>query len=737
MQDLMKKALTKQNSTDLNDRINVEIIEPENPSRRALLKAGLFSAGGLVLGFSLPMANKAYAQDSSTVEKTVYPVSAWLQVSENGQVRLIIPVSEMGQGSQTALTMIFADELGADYHAIIVKTPLNNPLYNNPIFGMQLTGGSTAVRAWWQPLSVVAATLREMLATAAAQKWQVSANDCVVNNNQVRHPNKTEYFAFQELIVDLQKITPPKTPTLKKPEDYRYIGKSMPRVDTASKINGTAEFGIDVQLPNMLIATVAQSPVFGGQVDTFDEAAAKSVKGVKAVVQIPHGIAVVADSYWQAKKGLDKLNPTFKGGETQGLSTQSIEQRLQDGLKKDGESVKQSKVVKDFARELDVVYSAPYLAHTTMEPMNATAHVTDSSCEVWAPTQNQTGAAQIAAKTSKLQSDQVTIHTTYLGGGFGRRVYVDFVAQAVTLSQKMGAPVKVIWSREEDIQHDFYRPAAVCGFKIKTGKKGLPVEWNSKVVSDSTIAEFSNGSSTMIDNAMSEGLADQEYQLDNLGLSVVREDFKIPIGFWRSVGHSYSGFFKEGVMNELAMQANMDPFEYRRALLKPNSRTAGVLNRLEALSNWKTSPPSAQSSSGTGKGMAIVESFGSFAGQVVEAHLDNNRIVIDKVYCVIDCGKVVNPAIVKRQLSGGIVYGITAALTGKINFKDGKVVETNYNNYPMLSYKDTPEIVVEIIASQQAPGGYGEPGVPPLAPALAAAITQLTGKVYRDLPIQV
>jgi isoquinoline 1-oxidoreductase beta subunit len=548
----------------------------------------------------------------------------------------------------------------------------------------------------------------------------------------VRHPNKTEHFAFQELIVDLQKITPPKTPTLKKPEDYRYIGKSMPRVDTASKINGTAEFGIDVELPNMLIATVAQSPVFGGQVDTFDEDAAKSVQGVKAIVHIPNGIAVVADSYWQAKKGLDKLKPTFKGGETLELNTRNIEQRLQDGLNKKGEQVKKAKAVKDYARELDVVYSAPYLAHTTMEPMNATAHVTDSKCEVWAPTQNQTGAAQIASKTSSLQPDQVIIHTTYLGGGFGRRAYVDYVAQAVTLSMEMGVPVKVIWSREEDIQHDFYRPAAVCGLKIKTNEKGLPVEWQCKIVTDSTMAEFTGGSNTMVDGAMSEGLADQEYQLDNMSLSVVREDLKIPIGFWRSVGHSYSGFFKEGIMNELANQAKMDPFDYRRALLKPEARTAGILNRLETLSNWKGTP-----TSGTGRGVAVVESFGSFAGQVVEAHLDNNRIVIDKVYCVIDCGKVVNPEIVKRQMSGGIIYGITAALKGKINFKDGHVVETNYDNYPMLSLKDTPEIVVEIIASQQPPGGYGEPGVPPLAPALAAAISQLTGKIYRDLPIKV
>lgn len=729
MQDLINKNF-KQAKQPLNN-VQVEVLEPQNPGRRDLFKAGLLGLGGLVLGFSLPTAQKAYAQ-TNPVDKKSYPLKAWLQLDNQGGLSLVIPVSEMGQGSQTAIAMILADELGADYDNISVQSALNSSIYNNPAFGMQLTGGSTAVRAWWEPMRVVAATLREMLVMAAAQQLQLKATECKAVSGNIIHSGSRQEVAFQQLIDAASKVTPPAKPKLKDASEYRYIGKPMPRVDTAAKTDGSAVFGMDVVLDDMLIATVAQSPVFGGEIDSYDEAAAKSVKGVKAVVELNNGIAVVADSYWQAKKGMDKLKPVFKGGNTAGLNTQSIEQRLQKGLKKTGVEVKKSKTVSSFSGHHQVTYQAPYLAHTTMEPMNATAHVTDSRCEVWAPTQNQAMTAKIAADISLLQPDQVVVHTTYLGGGFGRRAFVDYVAQAVQLSMEMESPVKVIWSRAEDIQHDFYRPAAVCGFDIKTDDKGMPLEWQVKVVSDSAMASFTNGSPTMIDNAMSEGLADQQYQIANLGLSVVREDMKIPVGFWRSVGHSFSGFFMEGMLNELAQKANRDPFDYRRALLKADSRTTGVLNHLEKLSGWK-----AKAAEGVGKGVAVVESFGSCAGQVVEARLTNNQIKVDKVYCVIDCGLVVNPEIVKRQISSAVVYGLGAALKGKIHFEDGAVVETNFDNYPMLTMQETPQIIVEIVNSDQPPGGYGEPGVPPVAPALAAAVSQLTGKTYRELPIKI
>ena len=527
-----------------------------------------------------------------------------------------------------------------------------------------------------------------------------------MGSHQIEAPSLQKSLAFETLIPALQTIEPVKNVTLKKASEYRYIGKPMPRTDTAAKVDGSAVFGMDVELPGMLVATIAQSPVFGG--------------------------AVVATGYWAAKKGLNALKPTFTGGKTQDLNNAKIKERLYAGLDKAAQSVQTGGQAKTFANQHQVTFEAPYLAHTTMEPMNATAWVHDDLCEVWAPTQNQTAATQVAADASLMQPSQVVIHTTFLGGGFGRRANVDFIAQAVAVASEVGAPVKLIWSREEDIQHDFYRPAAVAQFDVKTDAKGFPVEWRAKVVSDSVMASFSGGSATMIDNAMSEGLGDQSYKLPNLTLEVVRENFNIPLGFWRSVGHSYTGFFMEGMLNELASKAKQDPIAYRLALLEPNSRAYNVLERLQTFSNWSSTLPN-----GHAKGMASVESFGSFVGQTVEAHIEGKRIVVDKVYCVVDCGKLVNPEIVKRQMHSAIIYGLTAALHGELEIKNGQVMNSNFDTYPMISLAETPQIEVEIVASNDTPGGYGEPGLPPLAPALTAALTQLTGKDYHALPIKV
>ena len=709
-------------------------VAPDNPSRRAFLKAGLLATGGAVFGFQLPMARKARAAASPSEQTDKdFPVQGWLQLTDQGDVILIIPVSEMGQGSQASLAMILADELGADYHRIQVKAPLNDPMYNNPMFGMQLTGGSTAVRAWWQPLSKVGATLRAMLCQAAADTWQIQPGDCDTRESWVIERHNHRRIAFEKLIPTLSGQVAPAKPSLRDPDDYQYIGRPMPRVDTLAKLNRQAQFGMDVQLPGLLTATLAQAPVFGGEIQNYDEAAAKSVKGVKAVVELPNAIAVVAEGYWPAKKGLEKLNPQFGSGTLPELDNQTIENRLNEGLLKDGETVKASDGATSVAsvNQMQADYFVPYLAHTPMEPMNATAHVTDTHCEVWAPTQNQTQSVQAAADASLLQTDQVTLHTTYLGGGFGRRAYVDYVTQAVLLSTEMQAPVKLIWSREEDVQHDYYRPAALARFEVKLDAQGYPLAWHNKVVTDSVMADFTGGSDTMIDSAMTEGLGDQAYQIPNLSLHAVRENFPVPIGFWRSVGHSFTGFFLEGMLNELAYKADTDPFAYRRHLLKDDARMHGVLDQLETLSNWGSQP-----AEGIGRGIACVESFGSFAGEAVEARIENGEIVVDKVYCVIDCGRVVNPEIVRRQVSSAVIYGLTAALQSEIHFENGRVVESNFDDYPMLTLAQTPEIVVEIVDSDQSPGGYGEPGLPPLAPALAAAIGQLTGEPVRRLPIQ-
>ena len=726
---------SRQNNESIKADNHITVVPPEDPSRRAFLKAGLFGAGGLVLAFNLPVINKARAASenntASTENKDVH-VQGWLQLSNAGKIILIVPASEMGQGSQTSLAMIFSDELGADLDKVEVKPPLNNSRYNNPIIGIQVTGGSTAVRGWWQPLSEIAAILRETMLITAANNWQIKPQDCRVGLHQIEAPALQKTISFAELVPLMQDVKPVTQAKLKKAADYRYIGKSMPRTDAAAKVDGSAVFGMDVELPDMLVASITQSPVFGGALTSYDEKAALGINGVQAVVPLENAVAVVAHGYWQAQKGLQALKAKFAGGKTQGLDSKAIKQRLHEGLKKPGQEVKTASDVKSFAKQHQVTFEVPYLAHTTMEPMNATAWVHDDICEVWAPTQNQTGATQVAADASLMQPSQVVIHTTFLGGGFGRRANVDYIAQAVAVAVEVDAPVKLIWSREEDIQHDFYRPAAVTQFEIKTDKNGLPVKWHTKVVSDSVMASFSGGSATMIDNAMSEGLADQEYQIPNLSLDVVRENFNIPIGFWRSVGHSYTGFFMEAMMNELANQANQDPFSYRLALLNPDSRSYQVINRLKEFSQW--SKPAAKNQ---GKGMAFVESFGSFVGQTVEAHLENENIVVDKVFCVIDCGKLVNPEVVKRQMQSAIIYGLSAALYEKIDFKAGRAQANNFDDYPMLTLTQTPEIEVEIIKSDKAPGGYGEPGLPPIAPALTAAISKITGKMYTSLPIKV
>ncbi|MCW8962467.1 MAG: molybdopterin-dependent oxidoreductase, partial [Gammaproteobacteria bacterium] len=541
----------------------------ENLSRRTFMKGTMLAGGGLILGFSLPMVNKALARQGDT-DKATYPVDAWIQVDTYGTLNFVIPVSEMGQGSQTALAMILADETGADYTTIKVLNPTNNKLFNNPMFGMQLTGGSTSVRAWWKPLRTVGATLRGMLIEAAAIQWAAPANVCNAQDSYVINTQTRKKLHFRDLVKQAALLGPPENPVLKDRKDYQYIGKPMQRVDTPPKVTGEAVFGIDVVLPGMLIATVKQSPVFGGEVDTYDKAAAMKTRGVKAVVPIDNGIAVVADSYWQAKKGLDALNVTFKGGLTEGFTTEILENAFDDALFDNlnsrnafshGNPAAEMKNAHDV---LAMKYHAPHLAHSTMEPMNATAHVGDDFCEIWAPTQGQSMAVQTAMNITGLHADQVKLHTTYLGGGFGRRAEVDFIAQAVTLSEELEAPVKVIWSREEDIQHDFYRPAASSAFEIGVDEKGYPHAWKNRVTNTSIMRRYApDWLGEKPDASMTEGAAEMPYSIPHQTTDVVELETDIPVGFWRSVGNSLNCFFVESALDELAQHAKRDPYQYR------------------------------------------------------------------------------------------------------------------------------------------------------------------------------
>lgn len=707
----------------------------ENLSRRKFLKSGVISGGGLVLGFSLPFVNKALARQEGE-EKASYPVAAWLQVDEQGKVKFVIPVSEMGQGSQASLAMILADEAGADYHALQVLNPTNNSVFNNPMMGMQLTGGSTSVRAWWVPLREVGATLREMLAASAAKQWKVKVAECTTQDNYAIHKSSGKKLHFKELVSATLDMKPPAKPKLKNKSEYRYIGKPLTRVDTPAKVTGEAVFGMDIVLPGMLIATVKQSPAFGGEVDSYNEKAALKIPGVKAVVPVDNGVAVVAINYWQATKGMAALDVKFKGGKTKGQDTDSIEKQLDDGLADDKNArtvishgdISADDTAKNVYR---MKYTAPYLAHTTMEPMNATAHVTDEFCELWLPTQSQSLAVQKAMELTGLHADQVRLHTTYLGGGFGRRAETDFVSQAVTVSEAVEAPVKLIWSREEDVQHDFYRPAAACDFNIAVDNDGYPLSWKNRVCTSSIMTRFApQWVGDKPDASMTEGVAETPYQLINQLTDVVQIDTGVPVGFWRSVGNSLNCFFMESVLDELAHHAGKDPYQYRRHLLKDSPRALNVLDTAAKAAHWEKPLGKKR-----GRGIALTNSFGSYVAEVAEVSATADGFKIDRIVCVVDCGLYINPAIIKQQMQSGIIYGLTAALKGKIHFKDGAVVESNFHDYPALQMSEIPEIEVVIIENNEDPGGFGEPGTPPIAPAVANAVFAATGKRYRGLPL--
>jgi len=712
----------------MDKKVNIK-----NLSRRQFLKTTALGSAGLVLGFSLPLPEKAHARMLDSSDLSDYPVSSWLQINSLGEVILTIPVSEMGQGSQTALAMILADEIGADIDELQVQSADNSILFNNPMMGMQLTGGSTAVRAWWQPLRIVGATLRTMLIEVAAKQWGISITECYAKKGYVLQLKGDKKVHFSTLVDSARDVLVTSNPVLKLIEEFDYIGRPLARLDTLAKVTGEAIFGIDVVVPNMLIATVAQSPVFGGKLDTMNRDKALAMSGVKAVIPIDNGVAVVADSYWQAKQAMMQLKPTFKGGVTQGLNTEKIESILASGLSEQGEVVlSRGRLQSPESSWVTETYHVPYLAHSTMEPMNATAWVRDDHCEIWAPTQAQSIGVKKAAEITLLELNQITLHTTFLGGGFGRRSAVDYIEQAVTLSMALEVPVKVIWSREQDIQHDFYRPAASCEFNIQVDSKGYPLHWQHKIVSDSILDSFLDDYGQEIDSQMSEGAKELVYHLPNMQVNAVRKKLGIPVGFWRSVGYSFNTFFVESMLDELAHKANIDPSDYRRKLLKNATRSLAVLDKVLQLSGWVQSFNKSK-----GKGIAFAKSFGSYVAEVVELEsLDKGGFRIKRIYCVIDCGIVINPLIVQRQIQSAVIYGLTAALKGKIHLENGQVVETNFNDYPALTMQETPEIKVEIIRSQEAPGGYGEPGLPPLAPALTNAIFSLTAERIRRLPIR-
>ena len=703
--------------------------------RREFLKKSAAGGAGLVIGLYLPGKYEALA---GTPPKDTAAINAWVQIAPDDTTTLLIDKSEMGQGINTALTMILADELDLDWKKIKTEFAPAAPVYFNPVFGLQGTGGSTSIRGSWEPLAKAGAAAREMLIAAAAKRWNVEPGACHTENSAVVNTASGKRIGYGALVEEAAKLPVPASPKRKEPKDYKYVGKATKRIDSKIKVTGTAEFGIDVRRPQMLHAAVARCPVFGGTVKSFDGTKAKAVRGVKSVVQVSTGVAVVADNTWSAMQGRNALQISWDEGANAKNSSEGIRKLYQGRMtetgviaRKDGDA---EGAMGGATKKLEAVYEVPFLAHATMEPMNGTADVRADGCDIYAPTQFQTFAQMTSAKITGLKPEQVKIHTTYLGGGFGRRAELDFVIEAVELSKAVGAPVQVTYSREDDMQHDFYRPTVLVKFWAGLDDKGAPVAVKSRIVGPSIMSRFFPGSvKNGLDDTATEGIATLKYDVPNFLVEYLLTEAGVPVGFWRSVGNSHNGYIAECFVDEMAKAAGKDPFEFRRALLSKDARQRKVLELAAEKAGW--SKPVA---AGRYRGIAVVESFGSYVAQVVEISIDRkaHSLRVHRVVAAVDCGRHVNPETIRAQIEGGIIYGLTAALKGEITIANGRVEQANFNDYEMVRINEAPQVEVHIMESSDGPGGIGEPGTPPIAPAVCNAIFAATGKPVRRLPIR-
>jgi len=708
--------------------------------RREFLQSAAAGVTGLVIGFYLP--NRLGAR-AAAAEALTFAPNAWIRIGTDDTVTLVIDKSEMGQGVSTSLSMLIAEELECDWKKIRTVFAPAAKEYANPIFGMQGTGGSTSVRGMWTPLQKAGAQAREMLITAAAERWGVDKGVCRAEDSQVIHaqikerPN--ERLSYGSLAEAAGKLPVPSDVKLKDPKEFRIVGKAMKRLDSADKSCGRSEFGIDVRQPGMLHAVVARCPVFGGKVASFNADKAKAVPGVKHALQISSGVAVVADNTWSAMQGREALEIKWEEGPNAALTSAAIRKMLEEGASKPGGAVarKEGDVTAGFAgaaKKIEAVYEAPFLAHATMEPMNCTAHVRADGCDVWAPTQFQGLAQMMAAKIAGLKPEQVNIHTTYLGGGFGRRAEQDFVIEAVEISKAAGAPVQVTWSREDDMQHDFYRPASYSRFEAGLDAEGWPVAWSNRIACPSIMSRFIPGAvKDGLDESSVEGAADLPYAIPNIFVDYQLTETGIPVGFWRSVGHSQNAFFSECFLDELAAASGKDPYEFRRRLLQKAPRHLGVLELAATKAGWGEALPA-----GRYRGIAVLKSFESYVAEVAEVSVDkkSSGVRVHRVVCAVDCGRTVNPLTIEAQMQSAIVFGMTAALKGEITINKGRVEQGNFDEYQMLRMNEMPKVEVHIMPSDQPASGIGEPGTPPIAPAVCNAIFAATGKRIRRLPIR-
>jgi isoquinoline 1-oxidoreductase beta subunit len=703
-------------------------------SRRTFLQASAAAGGGFVLGMRLPGSGV----DAEAGEGDRFAPNAFIRIDSDGKITLVMPYVEMGQGTYTSIPMLIAEELEVDLKQVQLEhAPPDNKLYMNPLLGEQATGNSNAVRGAWKPLREAGATARTMLIAAAAKRWNVDPASCRAESGEVLHPPTNKRATYGELVADAAHMPVPRDVALKRPQDFTLIGTPAKRLDTPLKINGSAVYGIDVRLPGMKFATLAQSPVFGGRLKSVDDTAAKAVKGVRQIVRLDDAVAVVADHMGAAKKGLAALKVEWDEGPHAKLNTSDIAAQLEKATLSPG-AVAQNigdvdKAIAGAATKVEASYQLPFLAHATMEPMNCTVHVRNDACEIWVGNQAIARAQAAAAKAAGLPVEKVVLHNHLLGGGFGRRLEPDGIVRAVEIGKHVDGPVKVVWTREEDVQHDMYRPYWFDRLSAGLDDRGRPVAWKNRYAGSSVMARFAppafaNG----LDPDTTEGAIDLVYDLPNMHVEYVRvEPPGIPTAFWRSVGPSHNVFVTESFMDELAAAAKQDAVAYRRALLGKSPRARAVLDLVADKSGWgQPLPPR------VGRGVALQFVFGSYMAHVAEVEVaKDGRVRVRRVVCAVDCGTAVNPDTIRAQLESAVNFGITAALHGEITLKNGRVEQSNFDTYEMLRIDEAPVVEVHIVHNFEPPGGIGEAGTSLIVPTVANAIFAATGKRLRKMPV--
>jgi isoquinoline 1-oxidoreductase beta subunit len=711
----------------------------ERLSRRHLLFAGAAAGGGLLIGWR----SDARARQLAAADKTppvAFAPNAFIRIGRDGSVTLIMSQVEMGQGTYTSMPMLLAEELEVGLDQVQLEhAPPNDALYANPAFGDQETGASTSVRMFYEPLRRAGATARTMLVTAAAQTWKVDPGSCQASRGVVTHTATRRKLTYAALADKAATLPVPKKVTLKDPEHFKLIGTPAKRLDTPAKVKGTTVFGIDVRLPGMKIATVAASPVVGGKVVSVDDSKAKAIKGVRQIVRLDDAVAVVADNMWAAKQGLNALVIRWDDGPNATVSTADVVKGLAAAAETPGAVVRNEgdapAAIAGAARKIESQYEVPFLAHATMEPMNCTVHFRADRCEVWTGTQVLTRAHRGAAQAAGLPTEKVVIHNHYLGGGFGRRLEFDNVPQAVRIAKQVEGPVKVIWTREEDIRHDVFRPYYYDRLAAALNADGQPTAWTHRVVGPAILARylpaaFQNG----IDPDGADGAAQLLYDIPAIRVEFVRhEEPVLNTGFWRGVGVTHNSFVIESFIDELAAAAKQDPVEYRRALLRKSPRAQRVLDVATKAAGWgKSLRP------GWGRGVSVLYSgWDSYLCEVAEVEVSKaGEVRVHRIVCAVDCGTVVNPDTVKAQIEGGIIFGISGALWGEVTIEKGRVQQSNFHDYRTLRINETPAIEVHLVRNFEKPGGIGEPGTAVTAPALANAVFAATGKRVRKLPLE-